>query len=76
MAFLDSKGRLFGKISILDAGAAAIVMMVIAGLLILPGKTSSAQQGSAIEIDVIVRGLNALAPIIAASQPNASSGRL
>ena len=62
MAFLDSKGRLFGKISILDAGAAAIVMMVIAGLLILPGKTSSAQQGSAIEIDVIVRGLNALAP--------------
>jgi Domain of unknown function (DUF4330) len=62
MAFLDSKGRLFGKISILDAGAAAIILMVLAGLLILPGKTSSAQQGSPIEIDVIVRGLNATAP--------------
>ena len=62
MTIVDSQGRLFGKISILDAGAAIIILMVIAGLFILPGKTSSAQQGSAVEIDVIVRGLNAVAP--------------
>jgi hypothetical protein len=62
MAFLDSKGRLFGKLSILDAGAAAIILMVVAGLLILPGKTSTAQQGNAVEIDVIVRGFSATTP--------------
>lgn len=62
MAIVDSQGRLFGKFSILDAGAALIILMVVAGIFILPGKTSSAQQGSAIEIDVIVRGLNASTP--------------
>ncbi len=62
MAIVDSQGRLFGKLSILDAGAALIILMVVAGLFILPGKTSSAQQGSAVEIDVIVRGLNSTDP--------------
>ena len=62
MAILDSKGRLFGKVSILDAGAALIILMVVAGIFLLPGKTSSYAQGSPIEVDVIVRGLNAVDP--------------
>jgi Domain of unknown function (DUF4330) len=62
MAFLDSKGRLFGKISILDAGVAAIILMVVAGLLLLPAKTSTAQQGNNVEIDVIVKGFSAATP--------------
>ncbi len=62
MAILDSKGRLFGKVSILDAGAALVILMVVAGIFLLPGKTSSYAQGSPIEVDVIVRGLNAVDP--------------
>ncbi len=62
MAFLDSKGRLFGKLSILDAAVAAIILMVVAGLLLLPTKTSTAQQGNNVEIDVVVRGFSATAP--------------
>ncbi len=62
MAILDSKGRLFGKISILDAGAALIILMVAVGIFLLPGKTSSYAQGTPIEVDVIVRGLNATDP--------------
>ena len=62
MAILDSKGRLFGKVSILDAGAALIILMVAVGIFLLPGKTSSYAQGSPIEVDVIVRGLNAIDP--------------
>jgi Domain of unknown function (DUF4330) len=62
MAILDSKGRLFGKISILDAGAALIILMVAVGIFLLPGKTSSYAQGSPVEVDAIVRGLNAVDP--------------
>ncbi|MEB3295036.1 MAG: DUF4330 domain-containing protein [Synechococcales bacterium] len=58
MAILDSKGRLFGKISVLDAAAAFIILMVAAGIFLLPGKTSSFAQGMPVEVDVIVRGLN------------------
>jgi hypothetical protein len=62
MAILDSKGRLFGKVSILDAGAALIILMVVAGIFLLPGKTTSYAQGSPIEVDVIVRGFNTIDP--------------
>lgn len=62
MAILDSKGRLFGKISLLDVGAGLILLMVVAGLFLLPGGSGSsvAQIGitnKPIEMDVIVRGL-------------------
>lgn len=62
MAILDSKGRLFGKISLLDLGAGLIMLMVVAGLFLLPGGSGSsvAQIGATnqpIEMDVIVRGL-------------------
>jgi hypothetical protein len=67
MAILDSKGRLFGKVSLLDIGAALIVLLVVVGIFLLPGNsgTSLAQLGSStkpIEVDVIVRGLTVSNP--------------
>jgi hypothetical protein len=67
MAILDSKGRLFGKVSLLDLGAGLILLMVVAGLFLLPGGTGSsvAQIGAAnkpVEMDVIVRGLTVSNP--------------
>lgn len=66
MAILDSKGRLFGKISILDIGAALIILLVVAGIFLFPGTSGSvAQVGSSttpIEVDVMVRGLTVRDP--------------
>ena len=66
MAILDSKGRLFGKLSLLDLGAALAIVMVIFGIFLYPGTGGSvAQVGSVteeIEVDVIVRGLTVLNP--------------
>ncbi|NMG19613.1 DUF4330 domain-containing protein [Brasilonema bromeliae] len=64
MAIIDSKGRLFGKINILDLGAALVILLVILGIFIFPGGSGSvAQVGGKtvpIEVDLIVRGLNVL----------------
>lgn len=65
MAILDSKGRLFGKVSILDFGAALVILLVIAGIFFLPGTTGSVAQVNnkkPIEVDVLVRGLSVLKP--------------
>ncbi|MBF2001032.1 MAG: DUF4330 domain-containing protein [Synechococcales cyanobacterium C42_A2020_086] len=67
MAILDSKGRLFGKISLLDIAAGLIMLMVVVGLFLLPGGSGSsvAQIGTTtkpVEIDVIVRGLTVSNP--------------
>lgn len=66
MAILDSKGRLFGKISLLDIGAAFLILMVVVGIFFYPGTTGSvAQVGSTtqdIEVDVMTRGLTVLNP--------------
>jgi hypothetical protein len=64
MKIIDSKGRLFGKVSILDLGAACIILMVLVGIFIFPGANGSiAQVGSkTVEVDAIVRGLNLLEP--------------
>ena len=66
MKLLDAKGRVFGKISILDLGAALILFMVIVGIFVIPGtsgKSIVAQvQTKPIEVDTIVRGLNVLKP--------------
>jgi hypothetical protein len=64
MAFLDKKGRLFGKISILDVGLALLLVLVVLGSFIVPGKSGqSAVQAQlntkAVEIDAIVIGFNA-----------------
>jgi Domain of unknown function (DUF4330) len=62
MAILDSKGRLFGKVSVLDIGAGLIILMAIAGLLF--GNSAAQVSGTfkPIEVDVIVRGLTARNP--------------
>lgn len=66
MAILDSKGRLFGKINLLDLGAALVILLVIIGIFIFPGTTGSvAQVGTRtvpIEVDLVVRGLNVRDP--------------
>ena len=66
MAILDTKGRLFGKISLLDIGAALIILMVIVGVFFFPGTGGSvAQVGGTtkpVEVDVMVRGLTASNP--------------
>jgi hypothetical protein len=66
MAFLDSKGRLFGKLSLLDLGAILAILMVAFGIFFYPGATGSvAQVGSKmqeIEVDVIAKGLTVLNP--------------
>jgi Domain of unknown function (DUF4330) len=66
MAILDSKGRLFGKINLLDLGAALIILLVIFGIFFFPGTSGSvAQVGTKtvpIEVDLVVRGLNVRDP--------------
>lgn len=66
MAILDSKGRLFGKLSLLDLGAALAILMVVFGIFVYPGTGGSVAQVGAktqdIEIDVMVRGLTVLNP--------------
>ena len=63
MTILDSRGRLFGKISILDLGAALVIVMVIVGIFLVPGPSGSVAQISGdgpqpVKVDVLVRGLN------------------
>jgi hypothetical protein len=61
MAIVDSKGRLFGKLSILDVGAALVIVLVIIGIL-LPSASGIAQLGSStkpVDVDVVVRSVGA-----------------
>ncbi|WP_330202514.1 DUF4330 domain-containing protein [Cyanobacterium sp. Dongsha4] len=66
MKIIDSKGRLFGKINILDLGAIAVIVLVLIGIFIVPGpKGSIAQVGSGgdtIELNLLVRGLSVKNP--------------
>lgn len=66
MAILDSKGRLFGKINLLDLAAALVILLVIFGIFIFPGTSGSVAQVGAktvpIEVDLVVRGLNVRDP--------------
>lgn len=66
MAILDSKGRLFGKINLLDLGAALVILLVIIGIFFFPGATGSVAQVNSktvpIEVDLVVRGLNVRDP--------------
>ncbi|MBP0020604.1 MAG: DUF4330 domain-containing protein [Cyanobacteria bacterium SBLK] len=64
MNIIDSKGRLFGKLSILDLGAALVILLVIIGIFFVPGTSGSLAQVSTkpIEVDVVVRGLNVKNP--------------
>jgi Domain of unknown function (DUF4330) len=66
MAILDSKGRLFGKISLLDLAAGLVIVLVIFGIFIFPGTSGSVAQINTkkvpIEVDLVVRGLNVRDP--------------
>ena len=66
MKLIDSRGRVFGIVSLLDLGAALIILMVVVGIFVLPGssgKSILAQANAAsIELTTIVRGLNVLDP--------------
>ncbi len=66
MAILDSKGRLFGKINLLDFGAAIVILMVVVGILLFPGINGSVAQigvkTQPVEVDLVVRGLNVRDP--------------
>jgi hypothetical protein len=66
MKLIDAQGRLFGKVNLLDFGAALIIFMVIVGIFVLPGsngKSIVAQANSAsIELTTLVRGLNVQDP--------------
>jgi len=66
MAILDSKGRLFGKINLLDFGAAIVILMVVVGIFLFPGSNGSVAQigvkTQPVEVDLVVRGLNVRDP--------------
>ena len=66
MKILDSQGRLFGKLSILDLGAALVILLVLVGIFFFPGTSGSVAQVGVttkpVEVDLIVRGLNVRDP--------------
>ncbi|KGF73013.1 hypothetical protein DO97_02925 [Neosynechococcus sphagnicola sy1] len=66
MALIDPQGRLLGKISILDLGAALVILLVVVGIFFFPGTSGSvAQIGVAtkpVEVDVMVKGLGVSNP--------------
>jgi len=65
MSLLDSKGRLFGKINVLDLGALLVILLVFVGIFLFPGTTGSLAQvknTKPIEVDVLVRGLSTTSP--------------
>ncbi|AKV70702.1 hypothetical protein VL20_5913 [Microcystis panniformis FACHB-1757] len=66
MQLLDSKGRLFGKFSLLDIGAALVILLTIIGIFVVPGTSGKSTIAKVtkepIEVDVIVRGLSVLNP--------------
>jgi Domain of unknown function (DUF4330) len=66
MSILDRQGRLFGKVSILDVGAALVIMAAVIGIFFIPAGNSSGPvvggKTETAEVDVVVRGLNILNP--------------
>ena len=62
MKIIDSKGRLFGKISILDLAAAAVIGLVFVGIFFFPGtpltnNIVAQTKQQPIEVQILVRGL-------------------
>ncbi|MEL6927317.1 MAG: DUF4330 domain-containing protein [Cyanobacteria bacterium J06600_6] len=63
MKIIDSKGRLFGKLSLLDLAAACVILLVVIGVFFAPGtpytnKLAAQAKQQPIEIKVLVRGLS------------------
>ncbi|MEM6445911.1 MAG: DUF4330 domain-containing protein [Cyanobacteria bacterium J06642_2] len=69
MALIDGQGRLFGKISVLDIGALAVVLVALLAVFFfpnnpsagvpLPGTSNTIQP---VEVDMIVRGISTKSP--------------
>ncbi len=66
MKILDSKGRLLGLVSILDIGAALVILLVIVGIFFYPGTSGSVAQVGVttkpVEVDVMALGLRGRNP--------------
>lgn len=63
MKIIDSKGRLFGKLSLLDLGAACVILLVVVGVFFFPGtpvtnNLVAQTKQKPIEVKVLVRGLS------------------
>ena len=62
MKIIDSKGRLFGKLSILDLAAGGVILLVVIGVFFFPGTpiTNSIVAQTKlkpVEVQVLIRGL-------------------
>jgi hypothetical protein len=66
MKILDTQGRILGKFSILDLGAALVILLVIVGIFFFPGTSGSVAQVGVptkpVEVDLLVRGLSIRQP--------------
>lgn len=65
MAVIDGQGRLFGKISVLDLGALAVVLVAIFAVFLFPNDPSvgvplpgTSRSTEPVEVDMIVRGVS------------------
>ncbi|MEY2857200.1 MAG: hypothetical protein RLZZ74_1512 [Cyanobacteriota bacterium] len=63
MKIIDSKGRLFGKLSLLDLAAACVILLVVVGVFFFPGTPLTSNlvaqtKQQPIEVQVLVRGLS------------------
>lgn len=62
MKIIDRKGRLFGKLSILDLAAAGVILLVVIGVFFFPGtpltqKIIAQTKLQPVEVQILVRGL-------------------
>ncbi len=62
MKIIDSKGRLFGKLSLLDLAAACVILLVVIGVFFFPGTpiTNSLVAQTKlkpVEVQILIRGL-------------------
>ncbi|AFY74968.1 hypothetical protein Syn7502_03068 [Synechococcus sp. PCC 7502] len=63
MAILDQQGRLFGKLSIVDVGAIAVISVSLVGLFLVPSNTGTSiaqivtAETKPVEVEIMVRGL-------------------
>ncbi|MGB5634243.1 MAG: DUF4330 domain-containing protein [Waterburya sp.] len=62
MKIIDSKGRLFGKLSLLDLAAAGVILLVIVGVFFFPGtpitnNLVAQTKLKPVEVQILIRGL-------------------